>query len=59
MLQDLQKEVPKCVSAVIVVVEQINEGSQWFPGGNKDMRVCGHVVHVHVHTMQYTHMCIQ
>ena len=43
MLQDLQKEVPKCVSAVVVVVEQINEGSQWFPGGNKDMRVCGHV----------------
>ena len=31
--------MPDSLAAVAVLVEQLNEGSQWYPGGSKEMRV--------------------
>ena len=38
-------EVPSTMDGVVTTVDVLQEASQWFPGGTKELRVS---IHVHV-----------
>ncbi len=37
--QELLREVPQTMEGVVTTVELLQDASQWFPGGSKEMRV--------------------
>ena len=41
VLRSLEEGVPATVEAIAEKMEVLQEGALWFPGGSKEMRVCG------------------
>ena len=61
MLHGLEEGVPSTMEGVQQMVEVLQEGALWFPGGSKEMRVCSCVCHVYVHVFvmcMYMCMCM-
>ena len=41
VLRSLEEGVPATLKAIAEKMELLQEGALWFPGGSKEMRVCG------------------